>query len=315
MKILRFTKILALFGLLAVLPTAKATTLYPYLGPIRTEITNQLTVVSNNPPVDLKKVAVLKAGLKSIDRVTTTNLTIDLATLNILMNGVGRSSLSNTFLPLIDTAAENYFNLIADSYATLTNRLSNALPSAVHTAADKSLASLLATLQKASTNDLRTAIKLISQAGAKLKSSTTLVTRAEAVLPGPNSITAKINGVAYAVRGLLGPGHPTGVMADYNSSTHILTITSAKIGTTGGKMFTVQVGSMAEGTTVHSFGGSTVASYSVFGIGANGTSNSSSGTLTVTLNSAKKVASGSFSFNISGTAGNGPVTGTFVVNL
>jgi len=294
--------------------SGSATTLYSFLSPVRTEITNQLNIVTNTAPLDAKRLAALKVALRTIDRPTATNLTIDLQALNVLVVGLGKSSLSNTFLPLLDTAADNYFDLLTSSYTNLTNQLVVALPSGVKNAASNNLAQLFLTLQKASTNNLPAAVKLLGQAGAKLRTSTLLVTRALAVLPGPNTLTANIGGTAFAVRGLLGSGHPTGVLGVYEPGIHRLTISAAKVVGANVKSLSIAVGNIAEGTTVHSLNGDGVATYIMAGLAGNGASTSTTGTMTVTMNSAKQIMSGSFSITMAGTAINSTMTGTFFVN-
>ena len=318
MKNLSLFKLLAALVLLSLVPmSGSATVAYPFLTSVRTEVTNQLNIVTNTVPLDTKRLAVLKAALKSIDRTTATNLTTDVQTLNVLVVGLGKSSLSNTFLPLLDNAADQYYDVIADGYESLTNRIVLALPSGTHTAADKNLALLLTTLQKAGSTNLFAAVKLIGQAASKLKTCTLLVTRAEAVLPGPNAFTAMIGSTAYSLRGELGPGHPSGVRADYTDATHILVITGSKLVGANAKLINITIGSVTNGVTVHTFGGggsTAVASYSAVGLSGNGTSTSTDGTITVNMNEAKRVFSGSYSFNIAGTAGNSLVKGTFLLN-
>lgn len=309
-------KTIAAALLLALLPVSgSAKTLYSFLDPVRTEITNQLFMVTNTIPVNTKQATLLKAALKQIDRPTATNLTIDVQTLNVLVSSLSRASASNTFLPLLDTAADNYFDVLVTGYSDLTNRIVAALPSGVKKAATNNLAQLLAKLQLASNTNLTAAVRLMSQSVAKLKVTTTLVTRAVAVPPGPNTVNAKIGASVFAVRGLLGPGHPSGARGDYVDGTHILGITANKLVGASLKVLAIQVSSVTEGETVHTFGDSAIASLAVAGLSGSGASVSgNSGTITVNMNSSKRVMSGSFSFNVTGTAGNVPITGTFMVN-
>jgi hypothetical protein len=319
MKIFNPIKTLFLGALLAVAPlTSSATALYSYLAPVRTEITNQLFMVTNTAPVNTRLAGSLKAALRLIDRPTATNLSTDVTTLNNLYNSLSRLSLSNTFVPLLDTAGDNYYTVIYSSYTNLLGTWQLTLPSGTRTAASNNLSQLSATLNAASQTNVAAGLKLLSKAVAKLKVATTLVTRANAVTLG-NKVSATIAGAGFGVTGAIGAGHPSGVLANYSSSTHILGITGSKF-SGGVQLFTLNIGAVTEGTTTHSFSNSEAllvfTKTTITLPPVHKEWYSTSGSVTVTLNSAKKVAYGSFEVAIKD-SNNNPSTakGTFAVNF
>src|SRR5678810_1222360 len=81
----------------------------PFFSSIRAEIVSQIAIATNNVPVDKKLVSGLGSNLKLIDRTKPTFITGS-AALGTLAKGLGRTSLSNTFHPLLMETRAVYLN-------------------------------------------------------------------------------------------------------------------------------------------------------------------------------------------------------------
>jgi hypothetical protein len=110
-----FTPIVCLFLLLAV--SARADEL-PFFSALRGEIVSQLTLASNTPPVNKKLVAALNTNLKLIDRAKPT-LVHGSTALGTLAKNLGKTALSNTFLPILSDARTAYADAMDAEAAAL----------------------------------------------------------------------------------------------------------------------------------------------------------------------------------------------------
>src|SRR5687768_16525851 len=90
----------------------RASAFLPFLDPIRTEIVNQQVIVSNAPTLDKPLATSLRKALLQIDRPTPTNLVNDTKALSSIAATLNKTSLSNTFDPLIRTALANYAGVV-----------------------------------------------------------------------------------------------------------------------------------------------------------------------------------------------------------
>jgi hypothetical protein len=188
--------LIAMLGLLGA-GRLQATPFLPYFAPVRTALTNQLTIASNTAPVNKKLITSLNAALKLVDASGKTNLANDAKLLAALIPALSKTSVSNVFNPLLDTALDNYLKVLITAAQSASNSLALAYPSAQYKSADKSLATLLATLTKADgTLDLVAASKLISQAVGQLSSAETLIAKAVKVALPPAGVTATVTGAS-----------------------------------------------------------------------------------------------------------------------
>lgn len=176
---------------------AEAATLLPYLDPVRDEVSNQLTLAGTPTPANRKLINSLNAALKQLNKPGLTSLANDTRLLSTLVPALLKTSVSNVFLPLLDTAKDNYSAYLRDAANTSSNRLSAALPSKTQTAADKALAGVFALLDQADANpDLKASTKTLAKVPAKLIAADKVITRALAVntVSGGADLTAKVSG-------------------------------------------------------------------------------------------------------------------------
>jgi hypothetical protein len=186
--------LIAMLVLLGTL-TSNATPLLPYLDPVRTAITNELTIQSNTLPLDKKLITKLNAALKLIDRPGATNLLKDAKLLAALVPPLTKSSVSNVFAPLLDQAVDNYLAVLLSAAEGASNSLTVAFPSGVHRSADKALLALSTIMSNAQyTADLLAAAKLVSKGVAKLNQVNVLVTKSLHVAAPPAGVTATVKG-------------------------------------------------------------------------------------------------------------------------
>jgi hypothetical protein len=177
----------------------QAATLLPYLQPVRDEINNQLASAGDTP-ADRKLVNSLKAALKQIDKPGQASLANDTRLLSTLASALTRTSASDNFVPLLETARDNYIAALNNEATSSSDRLNGALPSKTQSAADKALSAIFTLLEQAGTNpDLKVSTRLLAKVPAKLVAADRLISRALAVQTSTSTssaagITAKISG-------------------------------------------------------------------------------------------------------------------------
>jgi hypothetical protein len=297
-----------LFALIsaAFIEQVRASAFLPYLDPIRTEITNQQVILSNAPPVDRPLATALRKALLQVDRTTPTNLVNDTRALASLTATLNKSSLSNTFDPLIRGALGNYVGVISASLNSLSNSLSTAFPSGPHTAANNLIAKSFSSVEGVIENGNTTlATKSLAATTKKLTAINNLVTKAQNAPPGANVVAATVNG-----SGFKSASRTTQV--SYTPATGQAIIT----GVNGIKGLTIWVFSATPGTTTHMIAGDGSDAYAIYLNGISGQASSTSGTITITVDTIHSVIHGTFSFSASGpTLGNISVTGgSFLVS-
>ncbi|MES2570506.1 MAG: hypothetical protein V4710_10695, partial [Verrucomicrobiota bacterium] len=308
------------FLFLSLMPVpGKAAPSQPFLDEIRTEINKQLALV---PSTDRKLSARLKVALKTIDRPGTSNLGTDIKALNLLTASLGRTSLSETFFPLLEAAFDKYAEVLVDGSVSLGVRLNKLPASSFNTTARKSLDKYLELLaQIEASNDFAKAVKLLGKAATKFKVAGTLTAKAENPPLGPNTLTATVNGGAFKSSTLLLTG-------TYDPFTKGVLITG--VSTTGlpfnpvVSQLTLTIFDVPEGTSTHSFvpdDQEAIGAYSTGGLGVTPRGAvAKQGTITLTLDLARKAVSGTFSFTGDGGGGAASINanvanGKFVVRF
>ena len=164
----------------------------PFFSTLRGEIFNQLTIASNNVALNKRLISVLSANLKTIDR-TKPALVNGSAALGTLAKGLGRTSLSNTFLPILTDTRAVYLDVLETELSALQERLIGTIPGKSRTAAQTALGKLSAAIEAANTNANFTAsLSSLSKAATALGAAQKSVVKAETAVPGANFLTATI---------------------------------------------------------------------------------------------------------------------------
>jgi len=188
---------IATVAILLLSKPVQAVTLLPYLQPVRDEINNQLALAGGSP-ADRKLVNSLNAALRQLDKPGVASLANDTRLLSTLASSLMRTSTADDFVPLLETARDNYVAALNDEAASSSDRLSGASPSKTQTGADKALSAIFTLLDQAGTNpDLKVSTRLLAKVPAKLEAAERLITRALAAHTSTSSdagITAKISG-------------------------------------------------------------------------------------------------------------------------
>ncbi|MDB6171500.1 MAG: hypothetical protein JWL59_811 [Chthoniobacteraceae bacterium] len=276
------------------LMTGNAAPSHPFLDPIRAELNKQLALVPSTTAADRKLISKLKSALKAIDKPGTSNLGTDVKALNLLINSLGKTTLKDTFEPLLDTAFDKYVAVLVTAGADLDVRLDKLPDSSFNVSARKALDALLELIESVKTNnDLVSAVKALGKAAAKFTITDTLTSKAEHPPVGANMMTATVNGAAFKAL-------PQVLTAGYNPAAHLIILAgNSLVGTTVSSM-TLTIGNLTEGTSTHTFaenGNDAIGTFTKANLGGLlFGAVSRSGTITITHDSAKKVVSGTFSF-------------------
>jgi hypothetical protein len=164
----------------------------PFFSSLRNEVANQQTVVSNTPPLDKKLAAALRTNLKLIDRTKPT-LVNGTTALGALAKNLGRTSLSNTFLPIVTDARSVYADAMDLETDALDNRLADTIPGKARAAAQAALDKLRAAIDDARTNaNFTLALRSLSVAAKAVGTAQKAVAKAESAPPGPGFLSATI---------------------------------------------------------------------------------------------------------------------------
>ena len=164
----------------------------PFFSSLRGEVASQLTLVSNTVPLDKKLAISLRSNLKLID-TTKTNFIAGSTVLGTLARSLGKTTLSNTFLPILIDTRRVYLDAMGTEMSALDDRLAATIPGTARTTAQKMLGKLSAALQGAGTNlNFPLSLRSLSQAATALSSAQKLVAKAETAKPGPSFLTATI---------------------------------------------------------------------------------------------------------------------------
>lgn len=307
----RFLTLIALSAA-AFLQPAHAATLQPYLDPVRSEITNQLTIASNTVPVDKKLITSLKSALSKLNKPGTASLVGDTKLLSTLAPAFNKTSLSNNFYLLFNGAADNYLALLLANAGSSSNALGATYPSGSRTAAQKKLDALFVSLVNAGNAlDLKTITKLLSSASTALVITDKLIDKAESVPPPPSSCTARVTGaVTHSFKDT-----QVGV-SSYGGGNFFVICQQVITRPFGQRIITLGFSGLVEGNNTLSFAGPGAdADYVYSQLPLSGESfRAQTGTVQVNYNSAAKILSGTFTFTGEGqeNPASATVTGSFV---
>ena len=294
--------------------TARANAIPTGFGTIRAEIVNQLTIASNNIAgntnvlANKQLLAPLKKALALIDKPSTPSVINDTKILSLLAP-LGKTSLSNTFSPLLNTSLNSYLALLYSSAGTSSNHLAGTYPSGTHTAAGNKLVALYNQLLNADNlSDLIAAAKQLAAAAKTLGVVDALVVKAGNAPAPKATITGNVTGAVH----YSGLQTLAAVIQETGGGNFIINgLTRPSIHGAIGITFVV-LGVPNGTTTVQVDEGIlnvlTIPSPRVFSQGA------VKGTATVTYNSATKAVFGTYTFNAvddNNAGAHVTVTGTF----
>lgn len=164
----------------------------PFFSPLREEIINQLTLATNTVPLNKKLVSALASNLKTLDKTKPTLITGS-AALGTLAKSLGKTTLSNTFLPILTGTRTVYLDVIETAMGTLEERLTHTMPGKTQTSAQTAINKLAVALENATTNASFTlSLKSLSKAAKALAAADKAVFKAETAKPGASFLTATI---------------------------------------------------------------------------------------------------------------------------
>ena len=293
---------------------ARAAELTTNFVAVRAEIAAQLTVASNTVPVNKKLIASLKKSLAVLDKPGVTNLVNDTKVLTLL-TPLTKTSLSNTFNPLLNNSLNDYLALFFSAAANSSNNLAGTFPSGVHTAAGNKLIALYDQLLNADNlSDLIAASKQLAAAAKTLGVVNALVDKAENA-PAPRAqYTATVTGALFGTFNFT-PKPAAGFAALHSTVANNLIMNGLNASTSGSGLGTklsvrelyIAIPNLTDGTTTYEVGTGQNSSGKVFvlyhssrsgpgGIDGADAYTAVSGSLTVTVNKAAHTAFGTFSF-------------------
>jgi hypothetical protein len=164
----------------------------PFFSSLREEIASQLTIASNTVPLDKKLLASLRSNLKIVDKTKPT-LIAGSGALGTLAKGLGKTSLSNAFLPILTGIRTVYIDTMETQMDGLADRLADTIPGKAQTSAQTALDKAATAIDAVGTNsNFALSLKALSTAAKALAAAEKSVAKAETAKPGPNFITATI---------------------------------------------------------------------------------------------------------------------------
>ena len=294
---------------------AHASAFLTFLDPIRTEIVNQQVIVSNAPALDKPLATALRKALLQIDRPTPTNLVNDTKALSSIAATLNKTSLSNTFDPLIRTALANYAGVVGSALHSASNSLLATFPSGPRTAGNNLIAQAFDSVDAAiASGNTTTGTKALAAVTKKLGVVNSLLNKALNAPAPPVQFRATITASGEGSFNFQ-PTPARAAAATLTGNTlQIIGVQVQSIGRTSvrTRYLTVAIPNIIEGTHVYNVsqaGGDATVLYvltegNIGGGGSGDSYNATSGTITATWNSATRAAVGSFTF--SGTGANMP---------
>ncbi len=300
--------LIALVVLTAALPQhARASVFLPFLDPIRSEILNQQTIVSNAPSLDKPLATSLRKALLQIDRPTPTNLVNDTKALSSIAATLNKTSLSNTFDPLIRSALGNYAGVVGGELHSVSNSLLATFPSGPHTAGNNLITQAFDAVDSALANvNTTTGTKALAAVTKKLGVVNSLLAKARNAPAPPVQFRATITASGEGSSAF----QPTPARAAAAVLTgNTLQIVGVQVQRIGGtsvrtRYLTVAIPNIIEGTHVYNVspaGGDATVLYvlteNIGGVASGDSYNATSGTITATWNPATRAAVGSFTFS------------------
>ena len=110
-----------------------------------------------------------------------------------LAKSLGKTTLSNTFLPIVVDTRTIYLEVMDSEKSLLEERLADTIPGKAQTKAQTAIDKLAVVLESAGTNTvLALSLKSLSKAAKELAKAGKSVAKAETAKPGPNFITTTI---------------------------------------------------------------------------------------------------------------------------
>lgn len=275
---------------------------------LRAALVTELNTATSNVPVDKKLVATLKKSLAVLDKPGVTNLVNDTKVLTLL-TPLTKTSLSNTFNPLLNSSLQDYLNVFFAAAANSSNNLAGTFPSGLHTAAGNKLGTLYAQLLNANNLvDLVAAAKQLAAAAKTFGVVNALVVKAQNVPAPPSFANVHVSGAisqSLNTKSKLGTAGGT----FYPSGSSFIIIASVgTISPPGQRLLTLGLYNVPEGNstlTVASGGVDAIYFYSA-GIPPHNSSgtytarisdNKGSGSITLNRNSATKTLTATFNLN------------------
>lgn len=292
----------------ALMQKANASAFLPYLDPIRAEIVNQQVIVSNAPPLDRPLATKLRMALLQITRTTPTNLVNDTKALSSIAKTLNGSSLSNTFDPLIRGALANYVGEIEGTLDNISNALLVTFPSGPHTAANNLIGAAFDAIDAGiASGNTTIATKVLAAVTKKLTAINNLLNRAINAPAPPVQLKATITATGEGTFAFQPTPAKAAVATLVGNTLGIIGVQVQRIGRTSVRTrdLVVSIPNITDGTHVYNVsqtGGDAEVIYTIAqgGLGVPPTGDAysaTSGTLTVTYNSATHAAVGTFSFN------------------
>jgi hypothetical protein len=110
------------------IPSARAVDSPPYFGSLRAEVLNQLNLATNVVEPDKKLVSALRKALTAIDK-TKPDYASGSKSLGKIASGLNRTSVSNVFVAVFQSAVVDYVGALTGEEAALAARLAAAYPS------------------------------------------------------------------------------------------------------------------------------------------------------------------------------------------
>ena len=164
----------------------------PFFSTLREEIVNQLTIASNNLALNKKLISTLASNRKTLDKTKPTLVTGSDA-LGTLARALAKTSLSNTFLPIVTGIRTVYLETMDDKMEELEERLSHTIPGKAQTTAQTDLGKATIAIDAVGTNsNFALSLKALSKAATALAKAEKSVAKAETAKPGANFLTATI---------------------------------------------------------------------------------------------------------------------------
>ncbi len=309
----------------------------PLFSSLRAEIENQIAIVSSNNSAPNKKlVARLRSSLSLVNRTQPT-LIKGSSALATLAKSLGRTSISNAFIPALIETRGMYIDAMETRLSVLQDRLAHTMPGNTQTAAQTALDRVGAALGDAGTNNnFAVSLSSLSKTAKALLKAEKSVAKAETAPPGANFLTATITESNQGVA-LYKPTGKDNLGADYGPLSGKIFIhgyDSTELG--GGReqlrfltLFVIVPGEGTHTLSLPNAGDGSYASYSRLTLDESGTVesdidysvgfySSGTGTVIITVNLKAKVVWGEFTFTAKNSKNpdlEATVTGSFLLRL
>lgn len=284
---------------------ARAAVASPLFNPVRTAIATNITALTNASelsPDQERQLRFLRLAQRNINRAGVPGLFTDLQILGSVTTVLRRAFPDGEFDPVLQTATIGYYNELLNFGLTLSSNISLLPPSTAPTAAINAIEDALDTLATFDPlTGLSTQMATLSRAASRLRLAQLLTTRARSSTTRQERFNAFVDGRRFQANSV------SGLSANYNSTAQFLTLSGRDISgsPSGTRTITLHIDDVRPGTTTHSIGAPASGTYAIYGAASstNSTSfTSTSGNVTVTLDTNAGTVSGRFSFTADDTA-------------